>query len=101
MGAATLLRAREGLWRLEGELDFKSVVELHPKLGAALQRGNAVDLDLAGVTRANSAALALLLQWIEDADSRGAGLRILNSPKALMELAELSNLDRLLPVAGA
>ena len=37
-------------------------------------------------------------QWIEDAGMRGATLHILNPSKALMELAELSGLDRLLPV---
>ena len=99
-GKAALLRAREGLWRLEGELDFKSVAELHPRLSDALQRGKAVDLDLGGVTRANSAGLALLLQWLEDAGRCGATLRILNPSKALMELAELSGLERLLPVDG-
>jgi len=98
---AALQRGRDGRWRLSGELDFASVTALRPRLAEALQQGGALDIDLAGVTRTNSAGLALLLQWQEDAARRGATLRILHPPKSLMELAELSNLEQVLAFADA
>lgn len=96
---ATLQRGRDGRWRLGGELDFGSAAVLRPRLDEALQHGDAVDLDLSGVTRTNSAGLALLLQWQEDAGRRGVPLRIINPPGSLMELARLSNLEQILAFA--
>ena len=97
--SATLQRGRDGRWRLGGKLDFASVAALQPRLGEALQHGDALDIDLSGVTRTNSAGLALLLQWQEDAARRGVALRILHPPKSLIELARLSNLEQVLAFA--
>lgn len=96
MTNASLQRSRKGLWRLSGELDFDSVVALRPRLDEALQEGDAIDIDLGGLTRANSAGLALLLQWREDAVRRGVSLSILGVPQSLWELAGLSNVRPLL-----
>jgi len=98
---AELRRARKGLWKLHGELDFDSAAELRPRLQEALRDETAVDLDLSGVTRANSAGLALLLQWQEDAARKDTTLTILRPPAALLELAGLSNLHPLLALRDA
>lgn len=95
---ASLQRLQDGRWRVTGILDFDSVVDLRPRLGEALGRGAEVELDLGGITRANSAALALLLQWQEDARRRGATLAIHNIPPALADLARLSNLRDILAI---
>ena len=97
--SAALQRARDGRWRLTGELNFDSVAALRPKLAEALHDGDTLAIDLSGVTRTNSAGLALLLQWHEDALRRGAALRIFHPPQSLIELAQLSNLHRTLPFA--
>jgi phospholipid transport system transporter-binding protein len=93
---ASLQRAADGHWRVTGTLDFDTVVDLRPRLREALTAGAEVALDLSGVTRANSAGLALLLQWKEDAQRRNATLAIRNVPAALADLAGLSNLRKLL-----
>lgn len=97
---AALQRVRDDRWRIDGDLDFESVVDLRPRLRDALRAGRSIDLDLGGVTRANSAALALLLQWQEDARRDGATLVVRNPPASLLDLARLSNLRDLLSVAA-
>lgn len=93
---ASLQRVEAGHWRLTGELDFQSVVDLRPRLREALEPGASVTVDLGGVKRANSAGLALLLQWHEDALRSGTALTIREPPAALLELAGLSNLKHLI-----
>ena len=83
-------------WRLSGELDFTTVADLQPRLAEALAGNKGLELDLDGITRANSAGLALLAQWHQDARRSGVRLDITHPPAALVELAELSNLGPLL-----
>ena len=93
---ASLQRVEAGHWRLTGELDFQTVVDLRKRLRQALEPGASLTLDLDGVKRANSAGLALLLQWHEDAQRSGAALTIRKPPPALLELAGLSNVGHLI-----
>lgn len=53
-------------------------------------------LDLSGVTRADSAGLALLLELTRMALARGGTLQIEKSPPQLRKLAEFFGLDELL-----
>ena len=76
---------------LSGELSFATVQ-------AFLNRQTAADgmtLDLSGVTRVDSAGLALLLEWTRAAKTR-SGLSIKNPPAQLRELAEFFGLSELL-----
>jgi len=98
--SAALQRGRDGRLRLTGELDFSSVASLQPRLKELLQQGDQIDLDLSGVSRTNSAGLALLLQWQQDAAAAGASLNIRHAPQALFDLAQLSNLHRVLPFSA-
>ena len=93
---AALQRVSDNRWRLTGTLDFDSVPELRPRIREALRSGANLTVDLGGVTHTNSAGVALLLQWIEDARRKGATLRVQDPPRELTELAGLSNTHRLL-----
>jgi phospholipid transport system transporter-binding protein len=95
--SASLQRVDDTRWRLTGELDFNTVTDLHPRIEQAIgSTGVRMELDLGGITGANSAALALLLQCRESADRQGIELSITRPPDALVELARLSNLKPLL-----
>jgi len=59
-----------------------------------------VVVDLSGVERANSAGLALLLEWLEVAHAGGLSLSYVHLPESLQRLAAVSNLDAVLPVAS-
>jgi len=54
-----------------------------------------IAIDLAGVTEADSAALAVLVAWAAKAQARGAPLRYLHAPSSLRNLAHLCDLGGL------
>ena len=54
------------------------------------------EVDLAGVSRADSAGLALLLEWSVSAAAAGRSLRYRNVPSAIASLAGISDVAELL-----
>jgi phospholipid transport system transporter-binding protein len=73
---------------ISGELSFKNVVPALEAAQAALAGGQgAFEVDLGGVTRADSAALALLLQLAREARAAGRELRCARAPEQLRRLA--------------
>ena len=60
----------------------------------------AIEVEMAGVTRCDSAAVALLLEWVRLTEARGARLAFRNLPTALAAIASISDVDGLLPRAG-
>ena len=92
---AELESAGEGRLALSGAIDFDSVAAVYRQLGPYLEQGGSLSLDLENVDRFNSAGLALLLQWLEDARRRQVELTFLNLPQAHAELASLYNLSGL------
>ena len=85
----------DGGVRVEGALTFGSV----PALAAApvpwLRRGEQTSVDLAGVTRIDSAGLALLLDWLAAASDGGGGLRLHGAPEQMLAIARASGLATL------
>lgn len=61
------------------------------------QAGPAV-VDLAAVTSADSAALALVLDWLRTANQAGHAIELRNLPAGLASLAALYDIDGLLPL---
>ncbi len=57
-------------------------------------------VDFAAVTEADSAALALLLDWLRAARAAGHSLKLRNLPQGLASLAALYDLDAVLPREG-
>lgn len=97
-GGATLQAAGEQqggqCFRVSGVLDFESVPGLLRASAPLFRDHPRLLLDLAGVQQADSAALALLVEWRRQAP--GAALRLVNAPAALRSLAQLCEVDRLL-----
>jgi phospholipid transport system transporter-binding protein len=87
-----------GRLRLSGTLDFASVPGLLEQGRSHFTGGEPLVLDLAGVERANSAGLALLLEWLDLAGRRGQRLELENPPPALLAIARMSNVMDLLPL---
>jgi len=94
---------------LTGDLTFNSVPGLYTQLvnfSAENQRVSTVDLS--GVQQADSAGLALLLEWqamyakYRDETRAGdnAGFRIVNAPSGLIRLAKLCEAVDLLNMSG-
>jgi phospholipid transport system transporter-binding protein len=59
------------------------------------QEGDAV-IDFAGVTEADSAALALIFKWQRDAERKGRKIHCLHVPANVIALARLYGVDGLI-----
>lgn len=85
---------------LRGELSFSTVMDLLRDSAGLLWRNSSVTLDLTGVTRTDSAGLALLVEWIRIARQRGKSIHFCNIPEQLMAVAQVAGLGELLPVTS-
>ena len=81
---------------LRGNLGLTNVAALAARAGELVTGRSAVTVDLAGVERADSAALALLLEWRRAADRAGCALAFSNVPEGLGAIADASGVDELL-----
>lgn len=93
--AARLSRLGPGQWRLEGPLTLDQVAVLARRAAPGAE-ASAITLDLGGVCRSSSAAVALLLEWQATLRACGSELRLIAAPADLCRLAALSNVDGLL-----
>ncbi|KAA0209065.1 MAG: STAS domain-containing protein [Proteobacteria bacterium] len=93
--------AGEGAFRVTGMLDFTSVPQVWAASQPLLQQaGSSPSVDLEGVTRVDSAGLALVLEWVALAGQNNQRLRILRAPDKLLALARISETEGFLAAAG-
>jgi phospholipid transport system transporter-binding protein len=94
--SSQLAERGEGRCAVMGDLTLESV----PWLWRELQSGDllhgALAADLHGVTRADSAGLALLLAWRAGCKAKGHDLYFTNVPDRLLALAKLTGAESLL-----
>lgn len=96
MSGAQLVELGEGRFGVRGDLDFTTVGALLSDGVAAFTGCREVVLDLQGVSRSNSAGLALLLEWLDHGRAQGFELRFVNLPDSLVSIARMSNVNTLL-----
>lgn len=99
--ACTIEWPEQGDARLTGPLTFSTCSSVFNRLEQ--RRGDplsAARVDLSGVTEADSAGLALLLEWQSRRKAAGGELEIINAPELLMQLARLADATRLLNMTG-
>ena len=84
---------------MQGELDFTTVVRLREAVQPLLGSGNDVRIDLQGITRSDSAGLALLVEWMRAAQRLGKPIQFLNIPAQMLAIARVSSLDQVLPLS--
>lgn len=100
MTGPTIETTAPGRFRLSGVLDYASVGRLErlarPLLGATAE----AVVDLGGIESANSAALVLLLEWLDQARQAGRRIRFAGVPASVLEIARVSNVADLLPTAA-
>ena len=95
---ASLTPAGEGRWVLGGVLDFATVPEIWRALDALLidTSSGELTLSLAGVTRANSAGLVMLLEARDRARKLNCRLDLVHVPQDLHDLASVSQCEALI-----
>jgi len=84
--------------RLSGSLDFYTVPALENELDELLRAGQAITIDLSGVSRSDSAGLALMIEWLKRATLANTELTLLNLPAQMQNITRVSNLDGILPL---
>ena len=97
MGAKIVNHA-EGRFALEGEMNFTSVPVLHEQSRGLFAGVSRLEFDLGGVTRSDSAALSLMLEWQRDAQRNGQQIHFNNVPEQLRVIARLYGIDKDLPI---
>lgn len=100
--SAPAIRGGGGRFEISGELSFTTVnaVLTQSRTTIFLAPASRLDLDLGGVTRADSAGLALLIEWMRMARAARCEIRFHRLPQQLLAIARAGELDELLPVAG-
>lgn len=95
-----LSAAGPGRFELEGTIGFADAARLLAEGDAAFASQASVEVDLARITRADSAGLALLIEWSLAARAAGKSLRYSNVPPAVASLAGISDVSELLSPSG-
>ncbi len=82
--------------RVSGELNFKNVPTLVSISPDYFKNDNGLEVDLAGVSRADSAGVALLIEWQRQAQKQRKPISFFNIPSQMLAIARLSGVDELL-----
>ena len=96
MTAVQFNRADEDVYRVSGELSFQSVPLLLKASDKVFHKDTSVTIDLQEVTRADSAGVAMLIEWARNAHEADAKIEFHNMPQQMLEIARVSGVDKLL-----
>jgi phospholipid transport system transporter-binding protein len=97
-----IIKKNETLFAIEGELNMQTVPEaskLLAKLMAESSSSNNLALDLALVSRSDSAGVALLIDVMQLAKTAKMTLIFSNLPQQMQDIAGISGLADILPVS--
>ncbi len=86
----------EGHFALNGEMTFETAERILMASEEPFEQHTRIEVDLAGVTRADSAGLALLLEWITWANHTVREIRFLSMPERVLAIARTTEVDQLL-----
>ena len=98
--ARATVAERDGRVEVGGRLDFTTAREVLGRVAGTIERAPSTTVDLAGVTGANSAGLALLVEWLGVARRAGHEVRFAHVPEGLRQLARVCQVDALLASAS-
>ena len=87
-----------GLLHVSGELTFATVNDILGPAQNLFESITDLDIDLADVTRSDSAGLALLIDWMRRAKTDNKKIVFHNIPAQMLAIANASGLDELLPI---
>ncbi|HSM31413.1 MAG TPA: STAS domain-containing protein [Woeseiaceae bacterium] len=86
----------EGRFALNGEMTFETAERILLASEEPFEQHTRIEVDLAGVTKADSAGLALLLEWITWANHTVREIRFLSMPDRILAIARTTEVDQLL-----
>lgn len=88
----------DGTLIVTGALNIATVTRIHRESLGHFHDAVSVprSIDLAGVTSADSAGLALLIEWVRLGKQQDCDIKFLNMPTQMLPLARLFGVDHLL-----
>ena len=92
----SIQRVAEGRLEASGVLGYATAGRALPAGLALIARGSTCTIDLSRVTEADSAGLAVLVEWLATAKSRGTVIRYQGIPAQILAVARISDLESLL-----
>ena len=101
MAATSLFDIRQagpGRYALEGELSFASAAQALRKTERLFASPETTVFDLAGIVKADSAGLALLLEWLRRAAASGAELHYAQFPAQLLAMVRVAGVADILTI---
>jgi phospholipid transport system transporter-binding protein len=96
---ASLENLGDGDFAVNGELTLGSVVHLLQTSKQLFEETPPQRIDFVGVTRTDSAGVALLVEWFRQAKAQQQALQFINAPAQMMAIIRVADLDGLLPLA--
>lgn len=95
MAQASLNRSGADQFAVSGELSFATVAAVLEQSRRVFADAAQVNIDLGGVTHADSAGLSLLLEWLRYGKHENKAVRFHNLPAQLRSLADISEVEEL------
>jgi phospholipid transport system transporter-binding protein len=86
----------EGRFALVGEMTFETAERILIASEEPFEQHTRIEMDLSGVTKADSAGLALLLEWITWANHTVREIRFLSMPERVLAIARTTEVEQLL-----
>jgi len=98
--AACRLEQREpGHWSISGDFGLETAAAMLASGESAFAGVPAAAVDLSGITDADSAGLAVLIEWVRTARQSGRRIEFSGLPPRLAELARIGGVAEILPIA--
>jgi phospholipid transport system transporter-binding protein len=89
----------QGNFALRGELDAHSATILWAEAKRLFKEQAPMKIDLSHVSRSDSAGVALLVEWLRDAQTQHWRLQFVNVPPQMLAIINVADLEELLPMA--
>ncbi len=93
MTEAKLDKQKDSGFRVSGDMTFATTRKLLAESKVLFQKTKNLNLNLAEVNHADSAGLALLLEWIAEAEQKGGVVSVEGMPESLLALAKLCQME--------
>ena len=93
-------RDAQGVYHLEGELGFQSVPVLQKEIKQDIDFSSSLSIDFSAVTQANSAILALMIEWMREVKQNNGRIVYLNVPDNVLAVASAYGIDQDLPTSS-
>ena len=81
---------------VSGELRLDTVSSVYRNVNLLPSGIQNIEIELSGVTRADSAGVALCVEWISQARKKGVPITFIDVPEVLMRIARVNKLEELI-----